>query len=82
MSTQAKKARLKEQREKGLCEIDDFCSINKLEKEQINEYQVRVYGHNEKEVDLYPTNKKYCRLGTIPVWGMYSKLDELLNYLK
>ncbi len=78
--TENKKRRLKERREKGLCEIDDFCSLNEIEKTSINEYQVRVFG--KKIIDIFPTNKRYCILGTNPVWGDYKDLNELLKYLK
>lgn len=76
MTTQAKKARLREQREMEKCEIDDFCKQHKLEQEYITEYQI----HIENVIDIYPTGKKYFLLKE-KKWGMYNFTADILKLL-
>jgi hypothetical protein len=77
MSTASKKARLKEQRERGKCEIDDFCHSHNLQFEFITEYQIRIDG----KVDVFPTNKRFYNLQNSR-WGWYNRVEELLELLK
>lgn len=80
MATEAKKARLQNQREKEKCRIDDFCAEYRIEMRQINEYQIRL---NER-LDVYPTSKKYCILDRYDKtrWGQYQNVKELLTILR
>ncbi len=76
--SEAKRQRLREQREIGKCELYDFCEAHSFQTRLINEYQIRV----NESVDVYPTNKRFCVLSeTKPIWGKYEKLEELLPYL-
>lgn len=79
MTTESKKARLREQRESEKCRIDDFCHDHSIEKEEITEYQIRLNGR----VDVYPTGKKYCLLnGYGGKWGQYERIEELLDKIQ
>lgn len=77
MATEAKKARLKEQRNKQLCEVSDFCETHGFEQVHITEYQVRINGI----LDVYPTSMKFCILKT-KHWGQYYKVEDLLKHLQ
>jgi hypothetical protein len=77
--TNAKKERLKEQREMEKCRIDDFCHEHEIEKVEITEYQIRLNG----KMDVYPTNHKFCILNSFGgKWGQYNRIEELLEKLK
>jgi hypothetical protein len=76
MVTESKKARLREQREMGKCEVDDFCAEHGFEKEFITEYHIRI----ERQVDVFPTNRRYCVLKT-KRWGTYNFIKELLKLI-
>lgn len=84
MSTKRKKEMLKHERSKNLIDLDDFCSDNNLNKEFMSDYQVRVT-KDKTVIDVYPTSKKYCLIyhngAKKGVWGMYSRVEDLLKYL-
>lgn len=77
MSTQAKKERLRQQREMGKCEVDDFCKENKFDFEFITEYHIRI----ENQVDVFPTNRRFCILKN-KRWGAYNFINELLKHIQ
>jgi hypothetical protein len=77
MSTESKKARLREQREQGKCEVDDFCHEHGFSFEFITDYHIRI----ENQLDVFPTNRKFCVVKT-QRWGMYNFISELLKHLK
>jgi hypothetical protein len=84
--SKSKSEKNNKERNRNLCELDDFCSDHGLEKEFINgNYQVRV-SKNDSSIDFYPTSRKYCVMfdhGKRYVkWGVYLKLEDLLKYFK
>ena len=67
---------MKEQREMGKCEVDDFCGEHGFYKEFITEYHIRIEG----QVDVFPTSRKFFVLKT-KRWGTYNFIKELLKYI-
>lgn len=74
MSTIAKRERIAEAREREKCVVHDYCEAHGIQFEFINDFQIRLKG----KLDIYPTAKKYCYLPK-PVWGMYTKIDDLVK---
>ncbi len=72
-----KKLRLKNSREIGSCEIDDFCKKYGFECFHFTEYHMRLNG----KVDVYPTGRKYYDIKTRE-WGVYRNLEEILTKIK
>lgn len=74
MSTASKRYRLATQREQEKCVVHDYCEANGIEMVYITDYQIRLNG----KLDIYPTAKKFCYLPK-PVWGMYTRIDEVVK---
>ncbi len=72
MTTQAKKERMAEEREREKCVVHDFCEANKIPFEFITDYQIRL----AERLDIYPTAKKYCFFDRgASRWGMYTTIE-------
>lgn len=76
-TSESKKRYKREHRNLNKCLVADLCEEKGIEMAHINDYQIRL----NRDIDVYPTSKKYFDIKN-KKWGVWTSVDDLLNLIK